>query len=86
MNLDPITLTVAGVPLVFLNQAITEKTKKIMPKANPELVSIVIGLLIGALFYIQTLGLPGDYQGVIQLVVFMLAQGFAPSGLYELGE
>ena len=78
-------LTITGVSAVALTMAITQKLKA-KTNLDPEVVSIVVGMVLGLLGWLYVEGVPTGLESAIAMAFYVLGAGFMPSGAYELGE
>lgn len=77
---------VETVSVILVVMGLTQFIKeKLGMSGNPaELLSFVIGFLLGGAFRLASLpALPGDFAGWFGVVLYALAAGLVPSGLYK---
>lgn len=74
----------AGAALVGFNAGITQKVKGAFEKVDPEVCSIVVGVVTGPLAYIFTQGVPSDVESGVGMAIFCIAAALVPSGGFEL--
>jgi hypothetical protein len=75
---------IAGVSVIGLVMALTEKVKSVAPDLNSELVSMVLGALFAALGYLHTSGVPATLQEIIVAIIFVCVGIVGPSGIYDV--
>lgn len=75
---------VAGVPLLFVVIGLVQFAKKLGAAGNVLIiVSMAIGLVLGAGFQFATNGFPVNFGGWFAVVVYGLGLGIVASGVYD---
>lgn len=75
---------VAGVPLLFVVIGLVQFTKKLGATGKVLIIiSMAIGLLLGAGFQFATVGFPVNFAGWFGVIVYGLGLGIVASGAYD---
>lgn len=75
---------VAGVPLVVVVIGLTFLYGKFGASGKLQLgLAVGTGIVLGAGYMISQQGMPKDFAGWFGVVVFAIAMGLLPSGIYE---
>lgn len=83
--MSPFEVIINGWPIIPIILGLVELVKRLGLKGNVLIiVSMVVGLLMGAGNYIATLGLPSAFAGWFALIVGGLGYGLVASGIYDV--
>ena len=83
--MSPFEVVINGWPIIPIILGLVELVKRLGLKGNVLIiVSMAVGLLMGAGNYIATLGLPADFAGWFALAVGGLGYGLVASGIYDV--
>ena len=83
--MSPFEVVINGWPIIPIILGLVELVKRLGLKGNVLIiVSMVIGLLMGAGYYIASAGIPVAFAGWFALIVGGLGYGLVASGIYDV--
>lgn len=78
------TVSVLGIPLIFVVQGLVEYVKKLGLEGKVLLgVSLALGLVLGAGYQLAALGFPTEFAGWFGVGLYGLGLGVVASGVYD---
>lgn len=75
---------VAGVPILALILGLVQVIKGFIVGVRGKLLAVIAGLLLGGGYELSKFGLPSDFSGWFNVVVFGLAMGVTAFGLFDV--
>jgi len=75
---------VAGIPLLALVLGLVQVIKGFLVGVKGRIVAVIMGLLLGGGYEISKFGMPLDFAGWFNVVIFGLALGVVSFGLFDV--
>jgi hypothetical protein len=75
---------VAGIPLLALILGLVQVIKGFIMGVRGKLIAVIVGVLLGGGYEISKFGMPSDFAGWFNVVIFGLALGVVSFGLFDV--